>query len=417
MDFYPNICLRKAKAPGRPGRRKGIKLRFQNRRQEDIKAPKIPKMRILIACDKFKGSLSAKEACEALREGLGAADASIEVGVCPVADGGEGFAEAMVMARGGKWHSCESLDALGRPIEVRYGMVSNERGEDEAVMEMAEASGLHRIPIESRDVLRSSSLGTGAMIRNAVEQGVHRIFLGIGGSATNDGGMGVLAGLGVKFRDEQGGELEPVPTSLASLVEVDAGGMIELPPIEVACDVENPLLGPKGATMVYGPQKGAGKEARHILEDGLTRLVEVTGHGVLAETPGAGAAGGLGFGLLGFAGARLRHGFEMVAEALNLSDLVAACDIVITGEGSLDEQTFQGKAPVGVARIAREHGKKVIAVGGRVDPTCSEQGMFDRVLTLESFEVGEEQSMARAEELLQALGPELREVLVELRKS
>ncbi len=368
-------------------------------------------MRILIACDKFKGSLSAQEACEALRDGLASADPSSDLIVCPVADGGEGFAEAMVLARGGRWHCCESLDALGNPVNVRYGMVSNEEGGDEAVIEMAEASGLHRIPKGSRDLLRSSSLGTGFMIRNAVQQGVRRILLGIGGSATNDGGVGMLAGLGVKFLDDRGRELEPLPTSLKSLGEVDTTGMMEIPLIEVACDVKNPLLGTNGATMVYGPQKGASVGDLHVLEEGLTRLVEVTGLEMLSETPGAGAAGGLGFGLLGFAGARLRDGFGMVAEALKLPDLVASSDVVVTGEGSIDAQTFQGKAPGGVARLARQQGKKVVAVGGRVDSVCREQDVFDRILSLETFGVEEEQSMLRGGELLRGLGVELREVL------
>ena len=367
-------------------------------------------MRILIACDKFKGSLSAHQACEALREGLSSIGSPCELTVCPVADGGEGFAEALVMAREGRWQECEALDALGNAVEVRYGMLQR-AGKEEAVIEMAEASGLHRIPERSRDVLSASTLGTGVMIRNAVAHGVRRILLGIGGSATNDGGVGMLAGLGVRFLDRRGRELKPVPTSLKSLERVDTTGMIELPPIEVACDVENPLLGANGATMVYGPQKGATSEDLKVLEEGLARLVEVTGLRTLAETPGTGAAGGLGFGLLGFAGAHLRHGFEMVAEALNLSDLVADSDIVVTGEGSIDAQTFQGKAPSGVAQMARQHGKKVIAVGGRVDPVCRDQDLFDRIVSLESFGVEEGQSMIRASELLRELGVELEPVL------
>ena len=221
----------------------------------------------------------------------------------------------------------------------------------------------------------------------------------------------MLAGLGVKFLDDRGRELEPLPMSLKSLGEVDTTGMIDIPLIEVACDVKNPLLGTNGATMVYGPQKGAAVEDLHVLEEGLARLVEVTGLEMPAETPGAGAAGGLGFGLLGFAGARLRDGFGMVAEALKLPDLVASSDFVVTGEGSIDAQTFQGKAPGGVARLARQQGKKVIAVGGQVDSVCREQDAFDRILSLETFEVGEEQSMLRGGELLRGLGVELREVL------
>ncbi|MAT47553.1 MAG: glycerate kinase [Verrucomicrobiaceae bacterium] len=364
-------------------------------------------MRILIACDKFKGSLSATAACEALRDGLREAGSSDELLVCPIADGGEGFTESMVTALQGEWRTCESYDALHNPVEARYGMLRNAAGELEAVMEMAEASGLRRIPDESRNVLYSSTFGTGSMIRDAVSQGVQRILLGIGGSATNDGGVGMLAALGVKFLDGDGGDLDPVPASLMNLAEVDTSGLIDLPPIEVACDVENPLLGSNGASAVYGPQKGADEETVGFLEAVLARLVEVTGRTDAAEAPGAGAAGGLGFGLVAFAGARLRNGFNMVADALGLPMQVAHADFVITGEGSLDLQTLQGKAPLGLALLAREHGRKIIAIGGRVDSVIAECQWFDATLSLESFGLSEDECMFRAEELVQKIGGEV----------
>ena len=364
-------------------------------------------MRILIACDKFKGSLSATAACEALRDGLREAGSSDELLVCPIADGGEGFTESMVTALQGEWRTCESYDALHNPVEARYGMLRNAAGELEAVMEMAEASGLRRIPDESRNVLYSSTFGTGSMIRDAVSQGVQRILLGIGGSATNDGGVGMLAALGVKFLDGDGGDLDPVPASLMNLAEVDTSGLIDLPPIEVACDVENPLLGSNGASAVYGPQKGADEETVGFLEAVLARLVEVTGRTDAAEAPGAGAAGGLGFGLVAFAGARLRNGFNMVADALGLPMQVAHANFVITGEGSLDLQTLQGKAPLGLALLAREHGRKIIAIGGRVDSVIAECQWFDATLSLESFGLSEDECMFRAEELVQKIGGEV----------
>lgn len=364
-------------------------------------------MRILIACDKFKGSLSATAACEALRDGLREAGSSDELLVCPIADGGEGFTESMVTALQGEWRTCESYDALHNPVEARYGMLRNAAGELEAVMEMAEASGLRRIPEESRNVLYSSTFGTGSMIRDAVSQGVQRILLGIGGSATNDGGVGMLAALGVKFLDGDGGDLDPVPASLMHLAEVDISGLVDLPPIEVACDVENPLLGSNGASAVYGPQKGADEETVGFLEAVLARLVEVTGRTDAAEAPGAGAAGGLGFGLVAFAGARLRNGFNMVADALGLPMQVAHADFVITGEGSLDLQTLQGKAPLGLALLAREHGRKIIAIGGRVDPVIAECQWFDATLSLESFGLSEDECMFRAEELVRKTGGEV----------
>ena len=364
-------------------------------------------MRILIACDKFKGSLSATAACEALRDGLREAGSSDELLVCPIADGGEGFTESMVTALQGEWRTCNSYDALHNPVEARYGMLRNAVGELEAVMEMAEASGLRRIPDESRNVLYSSTFGTGSMIRDAVSQGVQRILLGIGGSATNDGGVGMLAALGVKFLDGDGGDLDPVPASLMRLAEGDISGLIDLPPIEVACDVENPLLGSNGASAVYGPQKGADEETVGFLEGALARLVEVTGRTEAAGVPGAGAAGGLGFGLVGFAGARLRNGFNMVADALGLPMQVAAANFVITGEGSLDLQTLQGKAPLGLALLAREHDRKVIAIGGKVDSVIAECQWFDATLSLESFGLSEDECMFRAEELVRKLGGEV----------
>ncbi len=361
-------------------------------------------MRILIACDKFKGSLSAGEACEAVREGLKAAGSVDELTVCPIADGGEGFTEAMVAARQGEWRTCESFDALHYPVEARYGLVRDAAGEREAVIEMAEASGLKRIPEKDRRICHSSTFGTGSMIWDAVRGAkAQRILIGIGGSATNDAGIGMAAALGARFLDAEGQELDPIPSALADLVEIDRSGFIELPPIEVACDVENPLLGPNGATAVFAPQKGAGAEDMELLEAALTRVVEVTGAAALAEVAGAGAAGGLGFGLMHFAGASLRGGFEMVADALGLAGLVAEADVVITGEGSMDAQTLQGKGPMGVARMAREKEKKVIGMGGHVEQVVTESGWFDATFSLESFELGEDECIFRAEELLRDL--------------
>ena len=364
-------------------------------------------MRILIACDKFKGSLTATAACEALRDGLREAGSSDELVVCPIADGGEGFTESMVAALQGEWRTCDSCDALHNPVEARYGMLRNPDGELQAVLEMAEASGLRRVPVESRNVLYSSTFGTGLIIRDAVAQGAQRILLGIGGSATNDGGVGMLAALGARFLDGEGKTLDPVPAAFGELVSVNTDELLDLPPIEVACDVENPLLGPNGASSVYGPQKGASAEEVEFLEGALSRLVKVTGTEAGAETPGAGAAGGLGYGLMCFAGGRLRNGFNMVADALGLPLQMEAADLVVTGEGSLDAQTLLGKAPMGLALLAREHGKKVIGIGGRVDPIVADCQWFDATFSLESFGLKEDESMFRAEELVRKLAGEV----------
>ncbi len=360
-------------------------------------------MRILIACDKFKGSLTATEACEAVRDGLKAAGAVDDLVVCPIADGGEGFTETMVTALHGQWRTCESYDALHNPVEARYGLLRNAAGELEAVMEMAEANGLKRIPIDERSVLHSSTFGTGSMIWDAASAGAQRLLIGIGGSATNDGGAGMAGALGVKFLDAEGGELDPVPAALGTLASIDEEGRIALPPIEVACDVENPLLGPVGAATIYGPQKGARAEEIELLERALGRLVEVAAADEVAKLAGAGAAGGLGFGLMRFAGARLRNGFNMVADALGLKQRIAEADLVITGEGSMDAQTLLGKGPMGIALMAHEQGKKVIGVGGHVEQVVAECQWFDSTFSLESFGLSEDECMFRAEELLRDL--------------
>jgi len=364
-------------------------------------------MRILIACDKFKGSLTATEACEAVRDGLKAAGASDDLVICPIADGGEGFTESMVTALHGQWRTCDSFDAQHNPVAARYGLLRNAAGELEAVMEMAEASGLRRIPVDERRVLHSSTFGTGSMIWDAVKAGAQRILIGIGGSATNDAGIGMAAALGVKFFDGDGEELEPIPAAMGELGSLDESALLTLPPVEVACDVENPLLGSNGASIIYGPQKGASAEEIEFLEGALGRLVEVTGAADIADTPGAGAAGGLGFGLMRFAGARLRNGFNMVADALGLTSQISEADLVITGEGSLDAQTLLGKGPMGLALLAREQGKRVVGIGGRVAPILAESQWFDATLSLESFGLTEDECMFRAEELLRDLAGEV----------
>lgn len=364
-------------------------------------------MRILIACDKFKGSLTAVEACAALREGLEQAGWTEEIAVCPIADGGEGFAESLVDALGGEWRRCDSYDALHNPLPVRYGVVRSAGGEKQAVIEMAEASGLHRIPSDERSVVHASTFGTGSMMWDAVKGGAQRIMVGIGGSATNDAGVGMAAALGTRFLDRNGKALDPVPAAMEALASIDESGRLALPPVEAACDVDNPLLGTNGASRIYGPQKGASAEEVDLLEAALARVAEVAGRPELAEAPGAGAAGGLGFGLMRFADARLRSGFEMVAEAVGLEEHILAADVVITGEGSLDAQTLQGKGPMGVANLARDRGKRVIGVGGRVDEVVAQSNRFDASFSLESFELGQEESMERAGELLRTLAVNL----------
>jgi glycerate kinase len=355
-------------------------------------------VKVLLACDKFKGSLSAVEACEAIRSVL---PSEWTTDICPIADGGEGFVEAMLAATGGEMVTAPASDALGRPVEANYGIYRSTGG-PVAVIEMSAASGIWRIPAHERNPRGSSTFGTGVIMRHAVEvSGAKRLLVGIGGSATNDGGAGMAAALGVRFMDEKGRVMPPVPDHLSFLTHLDESHRIALPEIVVACDVDNPLTGPRGASAVFGPQKGATPEDVAFLDATLERLVAISGGQVQAETPGAGAAGGLGFGLMRFAGAKLVSGFDIVAEALGLATRISGADLVITGEGSLDFQTLGGKGPAGVAAMAKAAGVPVLAVAGRVEESAA--ALFDAALSLESFGLPLAESIARAPELLSEL--------------
>ncbi len=368
-------------------------------------------MHILLAPDKFKGSLTGAEAAAAMEAGLRDSWLATERGPLtferlPMADGGEGTAESIRDALGGEWVPVTVRDPLGRPVASRYALVAQD-GARVAVFEMSAASGLWMVRPEDRDLPRASTFGTGELLQHALRaSGAERVLIGIGGSATNDGGIGLAAALGFRFLDERGAELEPLPGNLdrlARIVPPDPPFPADVP-VTVACDVRNPLLGERGATRVYGPQKGLRDEAewRH-LEAGLTRLADVCaetfGHDP-REVPGAGAAGGLGFGLLTFCHATLRPGFDLVADLLRLEEAIARADLVFTGEGSLDAQTLEGKAPVGVAALARRHGRPVVAIGGRVD--LENVAAFDAVAALPAGPMTLAESTAQAAGLLRA---------------
>jgi len=363
----------------------------------------LPPRRILIACDKFKGSLDAPGVCSAIARGLAARFPQAEIELFPIADGGEGFAASLETPLGGRWIEASAHDALGHPIRARYLLADAADG-PLAVMEMAEASGMWRIAPEQRDILRASTFGTGEMMRHAIEQsGAARLVIGLGGSATNDGGAGMAAALGVRFLDEHDRELSPSPADLLGrLAGIDMSGCLPLPPITAACDVDSPLLGNHGATCVFGPQKGADAASIPMLEKVLETMVRVSDGGETALCPGAGAAGGLGFGLMHFAGARLVPGFELLASLTGMEDRVAAADLVVTGEGSLDAQSLTGKGPVAIARLARGHGKPVIAFCGRADAAVRECGLFESITGLAATDLPVDQLMSRAAELLEA---------------
>ena len=308
--------------------------------------------------------------------------------IVALADGGEGTAEAIRRARDGEWIASAAHDALGRAVQGRYAWMAAPRL---AVMEMSAVAGLGQLAPNERDPIRASTFGVGEMLRDAAERGAAQIIIGLGGSATNDGGFGMARALGFRFLGEDGRELTESVSDLRTLARIELPNDLRLPVIIAACDVSNPLLGPDGATRTFGAQKGATPEQIEILERALLRLAEVAARTFACdhrEAPGAGAAGGLGFGLLTFCGAKVRSGFEVVAEAIDLRAKIERADIVITGEGKLDRQTLAGKGPAGVARMARELKKPVYAIVGAATDDPEVRQLFDDIFTLDDASPG-----------------------------
>lgn len=330
-------------------------------------------MKVVLAPDSFKESMSAAEAAAAMARGVRAVYADAECVEVPMADGGEGTAEALVDALGGQWREVATVDALGRPITARYGLTPDGL----AVIEVAAAVGIGLIPPAEREVMASSSAGVADLVRDALDAGATRVIVGLGGSATTDGGAGLLAGLGAVWLDADGVALASHPEALTRLDRVDLTGLdprLERVEIELACDVTNPLLGPSGSAAVFGPQKGASPEQVPVLDGVLTRIADAlvaAGRADVREVPGAGAAGGLGAAFLSLGGRR-RRGVEVVAEAAGLARHVAGVDLVLTGEGSIDSQTLAGKTPAGVAEVAAASGVPVIAFAGRLGEGADE---------------------------------------------
>lgn len=331
-------------------------------------------MKIVLAPDSFKESMTATEAVAAMREGVRSVLPDAECVGVPMADGGEGTVDAVVDALYGRRIAVEVSDALGQTASAQYGYVEPRRL---AVIEMAAASGLEMIPVGQRDVMRSSTFGVGQLIRDALDRGAEEFLVGLGGSATNDGGTGMLTALGVVFADAEGRQLAPGGGALGHLDRIDVSGLdprLRNVRIHIASDVTAPLLGPAGASAVFGPQKGATAAEVKLLETALNRLVSVTAATLGAahpEMPGAGAAGGLGFALIDFLGAVSKPGVEEVAETVGLERQVKDADWVFTGEGSVDAQTVMGKTPFGVAQVAARAGARVVIFAGRVAPDAS----------------------------------------------
>lgn len=324
---------------------------------------------IVLAPDSFKESMTAKEVCEAMERGIRKANSQIKCIHVPMADGGEGTMQSLVDATGGRVYSKEVVGPLGNNVVAEYGILGN--GEI-GVIEMASASGIHLVDSEKRNPLITTTFGTGQLIKACLDKGVKKLLIGIGGSATNDGGAGFIQALGGRLLDENEDDLSYGGGALAKLHTIDLSNLderLKYVSVEVACDVNNPLCGKEGASYVFGPQKGATREMIEILDQNLSHYAEVIkeqlGKDVISKA-GAGAAGGLGAGLMAFLDVKLKSGIEMVIEYANLEEKVRDADMVWTGEGSIDFQTQYGKTPLGVAMIAKKYNKPVIALAGRV---------------------------------------------------
>jgi len=360
-------------------------------------------MRILIAPDKFKGSLTAREAAEAIRAGFSRVFPQAVIECVPLADGGEGLLDVFSGQGEGGLRKAIVRDALGRPVEAHY-LLTEIDGKKVGIIESSQACGIWRIAPAERDLPNSSSFGVGELILAAAAAGAERILVGLGGSATNDAGLGMAEALGFRFEDAHGNALRAIPSMFPDIHMIRPPAKPHPPPVTAACDVRNPLLGPRGSTRVYGPQKGMRPEDAGRLEDGHRHVAAVVKRCLgkdHAETPGAGAAGGLGFGLLSFCDATLRSGFDCIADFLSLDEKVRGASLVVTGEGGMDAQTLEGKVPAGVAEIARRHGVPVVAITGNLADEEMLSPHFDGLGTLVSGPMTVEEACGDAAVLLE----------------
>lgn len=331
-------------------------------------------MQILVVPDSFKESLSAKEVAQAISNGIQSVNSEVVVKQLPFSDGGEGALDLLQNLFDGALVITSTIDAIGRSIKAPYFRFANRKA---AWIELSQASGLAQIEPKQRNPMMASTYGTGLQIRHALDAGAEEIYLGIGGSATNDGGTGILSALGGLFSDAEGEMLLPGGGFLTELDHIDVEAIPQFQ-LKVACDVTNPLLGVQGATAVYGPQKGVTPEMQPQLEAGLANFskhIELLTQKSVAEVPGAGAAGGCAAGLHGLLGAELISGFELLAELSNLESEIKEADLVITAEGCVDGQSIEGKLPVGVAKLTQKHNKPLIvltgSMGEHLDPLYS----------------------------------------------
>jgi glycerate 2-kinase len=369
-------------------------------------------MKIIIAPDKFKGSMSAAKAAESIARGIKSVMPAAQLQLIPLSDGGEGLIDSLVgSAKGTLMHSVVA-DPLGSPVKAAWGLLDDGKT---AVIEMSTASGLTLVPEEKRNPSIATTYGTGELIKAALDHGCTRLIIGIGGSATSDGGAGMAQALGARFYDQHGQMLNYGGAELLRLDRIDVSALdnrLQSLTTLVACDVDNPLNGPLGASRIYGPQKGASPELVDTLDAALSNYAQVVKKDLgvkIDNVPGAGAAGGLGAGLIAFLGAELRSGIELVLDALQIDQLLPGCSLLITAEGKLDAQSAHGKAPVGIARRAARFGVPVIALAGSIESDLEQfhsEGLSacfaiaDGPLTLE-------QSIARGPELLKNKTAEL----------
>jgi glycerate 2-kinase len=362
-------------------------------------------VRVVVAPDKFKGSLTAPEVAAALTRGLLASCPDAEVVTLPLADGGEGTVD-VALAAGWNPVEVDATGPTGEPVRATYAAQAHN-----ALVELADVAGLRRLPRTGPDPLGASTYGLGTVMLRAVERGARRILLGVGGSASTDGGAGMLQAFGIRLMDEAGVELRPGGGRLRGLASIDLSGLdrrlLEVETVIVS-DVDNPLLGPSGAATVYGPQKGASPAEVRQLAAGLTRLAQLVAQETgrdCADAPGAGAAGGTAFGAMAVLGARLEPGIGTLLDLVNFADVVRGAGLVVTGEGSLDDQSLRGKVPVGVAQAASDHGVPVVAVTGRCSigqDRLSAVGI-SAVYALSDVESDPARSIAQAAPLLERL--------------
>jgi glycerate kinase len=363
-------------------------------------------MKIVIAPDSFKDSLSARGVADAIARGLAEVWPDAQLIRCPMADGGEGTVAAVLAACGGERNLAEVCGPLCETVIATWGWLPDSHT---AIIEMAEASGLQSVPVDRRDACISSTFGTGELIRAALNAGAQRVILAIGGSATNDGGAGAMQALGVRLLDAQGQALEPGGLALAQLARIDLDGIdprLATVRFDIAADVDNPLCGPHGASAVFGPQKGATPAQVEQLDRALGHFADHCAKVLkkdMRDEPGSGAAGGLGFAAKAFLGAQFQSGVDVVAELVGLAEDIENADLVITGEGRFDAQTLRGKTPFGVARIARQRGVPVIVIAGTLGDDYQqmyEHGV-DAAFALVSGPMTLEQACAQAPRLLQ----------------